>query len=96
MANHVEYDPQIIQTFADRLYVQANSIITVCTLIGLAVGCGGGFYAGYRDNRMIYALLGGLFFGLLGFAIGRARAFALKLKAQIALCQVKIERNTQT
>lgn len=31
----------------------------------------------------------------LGFLIGQERAFRLKLQAQIALCQVRIEENTR-
>lgn len=40
-------------------------------------------------------LLGLLVFGLLGFWIGSNKAFVLKLQAQTALCQVKIEENTK-
>jgi hypothetical protein len=32
--------------------------------------------------------------GLLGFGIGWNKAFLLKLQAQTALCQAKIEENT--
>lgn len=39
-------------------------------------------------------LLGILAFGLLGFWIGSNKAFVLKLQAQTALCQAKIEENT--
>jgi len=40
-------------------------------------------------------LLGAILFGLLGFWLGRERAFQLKLQAQTALCQAKIEENTR-
>lgn len=40
-------------------------------------------------------LLGILVFGLLGFWIGSNKAFVLKLQAQTALCQMKIEENTK-
>jgi hypothetical protein len=40
-------------------------------------------------------LIGILVVGLLGFWIGWNKAFILKLHAQIALCQAKIEENTR-
>ena len=40
-------------------------------------------------------LVGALVFGLIGYAIGSRRAFMLKLRAQLALCQVEIEHNTR-
>ena len=30
----------------------------------------------------------------LGYMVGQSRAFSLRLQAQVALCQVQIERNT--
>ena len=40
-------------------------------------------------------MLGGILFGgLAGFWIGSSKAFNLKLQAQTALCQLKIEENT--
>lgn len=42
-----------------------------------------------------WALLGAIVCGLFGFWTGSSKAFALKLQAQTALCQVKIEENTK-
>lgn len=39
--------------------------------------------------------VGLVLFGLLGWALGRERAFVLKLQAQTALCQTQIELNTR-
>jgi hypothetical protein len=48
---------------------------------------------------LVTALIGGLggaaILGLAFFLAGREQAFRLRLQAQIALCQVKIEENTQ-
>jgi hypothetical protein len=43
-----------------------------------------------------WTLIGALTAGLLGFWIGWNKAFLLKLQAQMALCQAKIEENTST
>jgi hypothetical protein len=43
-----------------------------------------------------WVLIGALIVGLLGFWIGWNKAFILKLQAQMALCQAKIEENTST
>ena len=95
----VNYDSKVIQEFAGRLYKKANSIITVYTLFGLLLGSVPVFFlmseSGIDTTTAaiiagIVAVLG----GLMGFAIGRERAFRMKLQAQTALCQLKIEQNT--
>ena len=93
-----QYDPQILQTFANKLYSRATSIIVVCTVVGLIVGLvaglfiGAGFPSGMAFIVGIVAVLG----GALGYAIGSDRAFHLKFNAQLALCQRQIELNTRT
>jgi hypothetical protein len=42
-----------------------------------------------------WTLIGILVVGMLGFWIGWNKAFILKLQAQTALCQAKIEENTR-
>lgn len=94
----VLYDAGIIQGFADRLYRQAASIIISSIFFGLIVGvivAGGGAIAAKADQSIGMALIiGAVVGGLFGFARGSARAFKLKLDAQVALCQVQIEKNT--
>ena len=98
----ISYDPEIIHEFAKRLYKQAASILIVYTVLGAVMGAAIGAIivnatSLHRDmNPMIGVLIGAAFFGLFGFSIGRERAFKLKLQAQTALCQVKIEENTRT
>ena len=46
-------------------------------------------------TELIACLIGALLFGLIGFMAGRERAFTLRVQAQKALCQVKIEENTR-
>jgi hypothetical protein len=96
MAKTVTYDPEVIQEFADSLYSRARSIITSHTLLGLFVGAVLGLIIGIvsgTQNVAIIAIAAGLT-AIFGFSLGREKAFKLKLEAQIALCQVQIEKNT--
>jgi membrane associated rhomboid family serine protease len=88
-----EYDKKIIFNFADRLYKKANSIVAVYTLIGVVIGIFVG--VSMKNNTAAAAAIAGLILGALGFYIGKEKAFTLKLQAQTALCQVKIEENTK-
>jgi len=81
------YDPSIIQKYANRLYSNANAIIVLSALMTGLVGAGFGAVGGY-------ALEAGLLGAVLGVLIGTSLAFNLKLKAQLALCQMRIESNT--
>lgn len=89
-----KYDPEIIQKFADRLYRQARSIVAVYGVLGGLTGgiMALGLYA--TNEQLVLPLLAMLLFVGIGVLIGQSRAFALRLQAQTALCQVCIERNT--
>ncbi|MBN1954346.1 MAG: hypothetical protein JW900_04760 [Anaerolineae bacterium] len=107
----VEYDPRIIQQFADRLYRKATTAIVLSTILGVLFGGAGGFTLGLSTGALlaqdsssvlsgaVVGLVGGLvgavLFALMGFLGGRERAFRLRLQAQTALCQLKIEENTR-
>ncbi|XYI03558.1 hypothetical protein ACMHYB_28835 [Sorangium sp. So ce1128] len=99
MATQVQYDPQIVQKFASDLYRQANGIIVTHTVIGALLGLTFGLAPGILAREGSVAVIGALAVGLLGCALGlstgRQRAFALKLQAQTALCQLQIEANTR-
>jgi len=91
------YSSSYIYKFAARLYRTAQLIVFFCTLIGLAVGGASG-YMGARGrwaDEQLFAVIGALIGGAIGLAIGVERAFWLKLQAQVALCQVRIEENTR-
>jgi hypothetical protein len=85
------YDPLILQKFADRLYSQADSMIIICVILGVAIGVIGGFQIG----GIVGAVVGLVILGALGFAIGLSISFQLKLRAQSVLCQKQIEENTR-
>ncbi|MSU63555.1 MAG: hypothetical protein EXS31_14355 [Pedosphaera sp.] len=96
------YDPEVIQKFADKLYASARTIVFLWTLSGMVAGLyvGESLFGrrpqpGTVANPTGPAILGTVSIGLLGFAIGRSHAFALKLRAQTLLCQKQIEENTR-
>jgi hypothetical protein len=96
----VIYDETIIYTGVERLYARANTRIATYTLLGVGIGLSIGYVmAGLLGEvavgRMPYEALCIFLFGGIGFSSGRERAFVLRLRAQTALCQLKIEENTR-
>jgi Glycine zipper len=87
----MSYDPAIVQSFADNLYRRAASIIASATVLGALLG----FAVGAAVFPSVAALLAAGIGAAVGYSIGRERAFRLKLDAQVALCQVQIEKNTR-
>ena len=95
----VAYDENVILDFADDLYRRSASLVVGHTILGALAGGAAAFLGGFSLHSVNLMGVGAVFFallgGFLGLAIGRARAFALRLAAQTALCQVRIERNTR-
>jgi hypothetical protein len=91
----MEYDNKVIEQFADKLYKRANSTIATYTVLGLLIGLFVGAAIFTSTKSGLFFLLSLLIFGVIGYAIGSDKAFLLKLQAQLALCQVKIEANTK-
>jgi hypothetical protein len=92
------YDPSVIVTFADSLYAQAASIMGVYSVVGGLVGAGIGAVIGnaiHDGSSVVLGLIGAVIVGAIAWQLGRQKAFALRLQAQVALCQVQIEANTQ-
>jgi hypothetical protein len=87
-----EYDPNIIRQFADEMYRRADSILGMYVVIGALIG----LIAGWMLGGILGAMIGGGIAGWIGYTMGTQKAFALKLEAQVALCQVAIAENTQT
>jgi hypothetical protein len=99
-----EYDPQVLQEYADELFKQARYIVIrsalkygIIMLLFSFLGC---FVmarlVGPEVSDTIPAIV--IFTTLIGIAAGvdagRREAFHLKLQAQELLCQRQIERNT--
>jgi len=90
------YDSSVIEEFADRLYREASSTVATYTLLVALLGAGGGVAVGsVIQGALLAASVGALVGGAIGFQIGQQKAFALRLQAQVALCQVQIEVNTR-
>ncbi|MCC6320487.1 MAG: hypothetical protein IT438_03505 [Phycisphaerales bacterium] len=92
------YDPAVLQKFANRLYSRANTIIALCTLVGLALGAVGGFVLESSIKTGSSAGVAGacaFVTAAVGYLVGAQRAFMLKFRAQEALCQRQIELNTR-
>lgn len=87
-----KYDPSVIQEFADRLYQKANGIIRNYTILGvILLG-----FAGLASSEPIFGVIGSVVGGVIGYAIGKEKAFSYKLQAQTALCQVQVEINSRS
>ena len=95
----VAYDSKVLYEFADRLYRQASRIVLSYTMVGALIGflLGGGaaVAADVRDSAMVAGIVVALLFGAAGFSMGQEKAFTLRLQAQTALCQARIEENTR-
>jgi len=91
------FDPTVIQQFAEALYRRAGTIVVFYAFLVAVLGGGLGLFLGQATGlgpgpgALAMLVLG----ALLGAALGREKAFALKLQAQTALCQVQIEKNTR-
>ena len=98
---HVIYDVALIQSLANRLYSQSRIVVVKYTVIG-AVLLSLIFYfaASIANNSGLTptkSLGVGLLIGVvLGFMLGQRKSYQFKMEAQLALCQVQIERNTRT
>ncbi len=92
----IAYDPAIIQESADRLYSSAQSVMVTYSALGVLAGAAIGYVASPQDLKMAVTAGVALVLGLLGFVLGRESAFRLKLSAQTALCQMRIEANTRS
>jgi hypothetical protein len=98
-----EYDPSVIERFAENLYRKASAFVAGSVVVGAVVGATVGAVpltplgdAWPIPSIFGFAtlLVGGIFGGVIGYVIGDARSFGYRLQAQIALCQLQIERNT--
>lgn len=88
---HVEYDPRVIRDFADALYRQAQSIVVGYTLLGGLIAGAVAWLRFEQAGGWVGFLLG----AGLGWVFGQPRAQQLRLQAQTALLQVRIEENTR-
>ena len=98
-----QYDPDVIERFAGRLERRARGVLIAAACAGLVVGLAPGAFTLSpfgsdsplpADFALAALLGGGLFGGLIGFAIGTVRARHHRLHAQSVLCQLHAQRAT--
>jgi len=100
----IAYDPSVIQGHAERLYRRASVLQLERACIWGLIGAALAYAAtvGAQNNLGVFLGLSPLVaalstmavFGLLGYSSAREESLKLRLEAQLALCQVRIERNT--
>jgi hypothetical protein len=98
-----DYDPTIIELFAERLYAKAASFVLGSVVAGAALGAAfgsvpltslGSSWPVPSSFGFATLLVGGVAGAVIGYLVGETRGFAYRLQAQTALCQLQIERNT--
>jgi hypothetical protein len=99
-----DYDPKIIERFADQLLRKADSVRVGAAVTGgvLGVVFGGIPLTPARSIWPIPAgygvattLLGALIGILIGWVVGEGRAFRYRVQAQTAIFQLEIERRVK-
>jgi hypothetical protein len=95
--DHVKYDSQLIQQFADRLYAEADRAVMQSTVVATMVGIIAGYVisALTRVPTVGFVLVCAVVAGGMGYVRGREKAFTLRWQAQQALCLMHTERNTR-
>lgn len=99
MATSAQYNPAVIQEFADRLYSQAKNLVWTwgirLAVLGFIVGTAGAAAVSRDGATMAPGAIVGLVGALMGAAYGREKGFELRLRAQEALCLLQTEINTR-
>ena len=95
--DHVKYDSQLIQKFADRLYAEAERVVLQSTVVATLVGATAGYViaALTRVQTVGFVLVCAVVAAGMGYVRGREKAFTLKWQAQQALCLMHTERSTR-
>ena len=97
-----EFRSGIIEKYADHLYRRAASLVMGATVVGAIIGAiFGGMPLTHYVNWPIphsagyaTAMIGALIGGFIGHVVGESRAFGLRIQAQMALHQLRVDQNT--
>lgn len=93
--NSQQYDPATIQDLAQKLCARAQSAIWIYPLSGLFLGFIIGVGIGGSARMPLAPLICAGGFCIIGVFVGVERAALLRLQAQAALCQAKIESHAR-
>ena len=99
-AGMTEFDPGIIERYAADLHRKGSARVTRSLLVGAAAGAALGVLPIFHvvetavPHRYLYAIaLAAVAAGVyVGYMVGESRAVAVRLQAQLALHQLRIER----
>ena len=90
-----EYDRKVLETAANRLYSKAQSIILSTTikaiLLGVIIGYGLTLLPSVQYSAQTTCLAGAIVCGLAGVAIGKEKAFEIRVEEQRLRCLLKLE-----
>jgi hypothetical protein len=98
-----EFNPNVIEEFAKRLYAKADALAKGALIGGVILGaCFGAIPLTPLGDAwpipqafgLATMLLGGLCGGMIGYVIGDHRALDYRFQAQMALRQLRVERET--
>jgi hypothetical protein len=91
-----QYNPQIIQEFANKLFSGADTVFVVYVVLGVLLGSQiGGAIGEAVGLGWLGLVLGTLMGAGLGYFIGVSVGFQRKVRAQMLLCLVQMEENTR-
>ena len=85
-----QYDPALLEKSVSRLLSKARSIAILYGLLGMSVGLLGGKYLDAFTGIAGMTVLAPLPLGLVAYALGRERAFHLRLEAHNTLCRLRL------
>jgi uncharacterized membrane protein len=99
-----DFDPRVIERFAERCYRKANAIFTGCVAAGVVMGTIFGatpltpLGAGWPIPQAFgfATMLGGAFVGgVIGYVVGDTRSALCRLQGQTALAQVESAKHAR-
>lgn len=103
MSGLPDYEPRIIEEAARRLYGKASAVLAGSVVAGGVLGAAlgavpltslGAAWPIPPSFGFATLLLGAICGCAVGYVIGDARAFGIRLQAQSTLYQLQLERNT--
>jgi hypothetical protein len=87
-----QYDNEEIDKFVKNLYQSADWSVISYTALGILLGGS----LGYGSFKMITMAIGSSAIGgMIGYQLGLRSAYKQKAEAQLALCQVEIEKSVR-
>ncbi|MBM3465001.1 MAG: hypothetical protein FJX76_23120 [Armatimonadetes bacterium] len=94
------FDAHLVGELADSLDTEADKTPFLYAVAGAILGAAAlsmmlTDLLAEGPHRVIAIVIGAALGLLLGFALGRQRAFAMRMQAQLVLAQVQLERNTK-